>query len=242
MLELGGGAAGAGQGPKCRHPPPPPRLWRERVQGKGSEWRSASRRRQLQTRSSHHGVMPNPPPPAGAAGPHLTNCGPGGSLSNGPAASRVFVGGTRGCWSEPGDSPGRSLDGGALSVARAPCRRSLALRCGRGEVGGGGACLISLDAWRLINTIVMLRRIPCRRAGGRSGHPRVPSDRPLCPPSGPGFEPEGLLRRPPVDPLVGGRTGVPTWGHVRRAGHTPLGSGRHARGLGVGGRAARTTD
>ena len=38
------------------------RLWRERVQGKGSKWRSASRRRQLQTRSSHHGVMPNPPP------------------------------------------------------------------------------------------------------------------------------------------------------------------------------------
>ena len=39
------------------------RLWRERVQGKGSEWRSASRRRRLQTRSSHHGVMPTPPPP-----------------------------------------------------------------------------------------------------------------------------------------------------------------------------------
>ena len=37
-------------------------LWRERVQGKGSEWRSASRRRQLQTRSSHHGVMPKPRP------------------------------------------------------------------------------------------------------------------------------------------------------------------------------------
>ena len=35
--------------------------WRERVQGKGSEWRSASRRRQLPTRSSHHGVMPKPP-------------------------------------------------------------------------------------------------------------------------------------------------------------------------------------
>ena len=38
------------------------RLWRERVQGKGSKWRLASRRRQLQTRSSHHGVMPKPPP------------------------------------------------------------------------------------------------------------------------------------------------------------------------------------
>ena len=37
---------------------------RERVQGKGSEWRLASRRRPLQTRSSHHGLMPNPPPPA----------------------------------------------------------------------------------------------------------------------------------------------------------------------------------
>ena len=36
-------------------------LRRERVQGKGSEWRPASRRRQLQTRSSHHGVMPKPP-------------------------------------------------------------------------------------------------------------------------------------------------------------------------------------
>ena len=50
--------------PPCKVPPlatpPPPR--RERVQGKGSEWRSASRRRQLQTRSSHHGVMPKPPP------------------------------------------------------------------------------------------------------------------------------------------------------------------------------------
>ena len=45
--------------------PPPPeahRLWRERVQGNGSEWRSASSRRQLQTRTTHHGVMPNPPP------------------------------------------------------------------------------------------------------------------------------------------------------------------------------------
>ena len=31
------------------------------VQGKGSEWRSASRRRQLQTRTIHKGDMPNPP-------------------------------------------------------------------------------------------------------------------------------------------------------------------------------------
>ena len=38
----------------------PPTLWRERVQRKGSEWRSASRRHQLQTRTTHHGVMPNP--------------------------------------------------------------------------------------------------------------------------------------------------------------------------------------
>ena len=30
---------------------------------KGSEWRSAIRRLQLQTRSSHHGVMPKPPSP-----------------------------------------------------------------------------------------------------------------------------------------------------------------------------------
>ena len=37
------------------------RLWRERVQGKGSEWRSANRHRQLQTRTTHHGVMPKPP-------------------------------------------------------------------------------------------------------------------------------------------------------------------------------------
>ena len=41
-------------------PKPPPSL-KER-EGKGSEWGSASRRRQLQTRSSHHGVMPKPPP------------------------------------------------------------------------------------------------------------------------------------------------------------------------------------
>ena len=40
------------------------RLQRERVRGKGSEWRSASRRRQLQTRTIHHGDMPTPPPPA----------------------------------------------------------------------------------------------------------------------------------------------------------------------------------
>ena len=31
--------------------------------GKGSEWRSASRRRQLQTRTIHQGYMPTPPPP-----------------------------------------------------------------------------------------------------------------------------------------------------------------------------------
>ena len=42
-------------------PPPPSGRFKGRVQGKGSEWRSASRRRQLQTRSSHHGVMPKPP-------------------------------------------------------------------------------------------------------------------------------------------------------------------------------------
>eukprot|EP00670_Eutreptiella_braarudii_P027701 CAMPEP_0174382132 /NCGR_PEP_ID=MMETSP0811_2-20130205/124428_1 /TAXON_ID=73025 ORGANISM="Eutreptiella gymnastica-like, Strain CCMP1594" /NCGR_SAMPLE_ID=MMETSP0811_2 /ASSEMBLY_ACC=CAM_ASM_000667 /LENGTH=135 /DNA_ID=CAMNT_0015535411 /DNA_START=2648 /DNA_END=3055 /DNA_ORIENTATION=- len=48
----------------CQNPlPRDHRLWRERVQGKGSEWRLASRRRQLQTRSSHHGVMPKPPSP-----------------------------------------------------------------------------------------------------------------------------------------------------------------------------------
>ena len=45
-----------------RHAKTPP------VQGKGSEWRSASRRRQLQTRSSHHGVMPKPPPPVAYRG------------------------------------------------------------------------------------------------------------------------------------------------------------------------------
>ena len=38
-------------------------LGRERVQGKGSEWRSASRRRPLQTKTMHHGDMPTPPPP-----------------------------------------------------------------------------------------------------------------------------------------------------------------------------------
>ena len=53
------------------HPPPPPirrcghhRRWRERVQGKGSEWRLANRRRQLQTRTTHHGDMPTPLPPS----------------------------------------------------------------------------------------------------------------------------------------------------------------------------------
>ena len=40
------------------------RRWRERVQGKGSEWRSANWRRPLQTRTTHLGNMPtNPPPP-----------------------------------------------------------------------------------------------------------------------------------------------------------------------------------
>ena len=37
--------------------------WAPRVRGKGSEWRSANRRRQLQTRTTHHGDMPPPPPP-----------------------------------------------------------------------------------------------------------------------------------------------------------------------------------
>ena len=32
-------------------------------EGKGSEWRSASGRRQLQTRTQDHGFLPNPPPP-----------------------------------------------------------------------------------------------------------------------------------------------------------------------------------
>ena len=31
---------------------------------KGSEWRLANRRRQLRTRTTHHGVMPKPPTPA----------------------------------------------------------------------------------------------------------------------------------------------------------------------------------
>ena len=31
--------------------------------GRAAKWRSANRRRQLQMRSSHHGVMPTPPPP-----------------------------------------------------------------------------------------------------------------------------------------------------------------------------------
>ena len=38
------------------------RLLRERIQGKGSEWRSASRHRQLQTRTKHHATPPPPPP------------------------------------------------------------------------------------------------------------------------------------------------------------------------------------
>ena len=37
-------------------------LWRERVQGKGIKWRSANRRRQLQTRTVHKGDMPPPSP------------------------------------------------------------------------------------------------------------------------------------------------------------------------------------
>ena len=37
-------------------------LWGESVQGKGSEWRSASRRRPLQTRTTHHGNIPKTPP------------------------------------------------------------------------------------------------------------------------------------------------------------------------------------
>ena len=40
-------------------PPPPP----QEREGKGSEWRSASGRRQLQTRTQDHGFLPNPPPP-----------------------------------------------------------------------------------------------------------------------------------------------------------------------------------
>ena len=46
-------------------PPLPPLRWRERVPGKGSEWRSANRRRPLQTRTIHRGDMPTPPPPPG---------------------------------------------------------------------------------------------------------------------------------------------------------------------------------
>ena len=45
-------------------------------EGKGSEWRSASGRRQLQTRTQDHGFLPKPPhtthdvdrPPTGAVG------------------------------------------------------------------------------------------------------------------------------------------------------------------------------
>ena len=39
---------------------------RERVQRKGSKWRSAKRRRQLQTRTTHRGDMPTPPTPWGS--------------------------------------------------------------------------------------------------------------------------------------------------------------------------------
>ena len=37
-------------------------LWGESVQGKGSEWRSASTRRPLQMRTTHHGNIPKTPP------------------------------------------------------------------------------------------------------------------------------------------------------------------------------------
>ena len=40
--------------------PPPPPFLKER-EGKGSEWRSASGRRQLQTRAQYHGFLPKPP-------------------------------------------------------------------------------------------------------------------------------------------------------------------------------------
>ena len=41
------------------------RLWRERVQGKGWEWRLANRRCQLQTRTIREGDMPTLPPSPG---------------------------------------------------------------------------------------------------------------------------------------------------------------------------------
>ena len=61
--------------PPPHAPPPQPTFTggpslKER-EGKGSEWRSASGRRQLQTRTQDHGFLPKPPPtdPPGAPPP-----------------------------------------------------------------------------------------------------------------------------------------------------------------------------
>ena len=81
---VGGGSAKI-PGEGNLHPPPPHVLvdatrhrWRngnsgpkqrlggpslKEREGKGSEWRSASGRRQLQTRTQYHGFLPTPPPP-----------------------------------------------------------------------------------------------------------------------------------------------------------------------------------
>ena len=52
------------------HPPIPPPPSLKEMEGKGSEWRSASGRRQLQTRTQDHGFLPKPPPPAIHPPPH----------------------------------------------------------------------------------------------------------------------------------------------------------------------------
>ena len=66
------GEGGWGMG--VQSPPRPMGTTAYGEEGKGSEWRSASRRRHLQKSTQHHGVMPPPPPPPPwtPAAPHTT--------------------------------------------------------------------------------------------------------------------------------------------------------------------------
>ena len=74
------------------------RRWRERVQGKGSEWRSASRRRQLQTRSLHPWRHANPPPPPPPGAPQDPPTTPTPTVANEEQPAWARASGPRKCF------------------------------------------------------------------------------------------------------------------------------------------------
>ena len=123
-------------------------------EGKGSEWRSASGHRQLQTRTQYHGFLPNPPPPRPgflcfsrypAPQPHGHHRAPllqepprvcrqtrrlrrgGGGGGGGGGGAHALKGGRRGSHTAPGDAIAEAAPR-RRSEGPAPSARSVSWR------------------------------------------------------------------------------------------------------------------